>query len=64
MSGTYTRIILIQDMGCFINVELKNPPKRGTRYFGTNVIIRQEGKRNIVKGKLLIQTFWRDSNAF
>ncbi len=57
MSGTYTRIILIQDMGCFINVELKNPPKRGTWYFGTNAIIRQEGKRNIVKGKLLIQTF-------
>mgnify|MGYP004469355833 FL=1 len=57
MSGTYTRIILIQDMGCFINVELKNPPKRGTRYFGTNAIIRPEGKRNIVKGKLLIQTF-------
>lgn len=57
MSGTYTRIILIQDMGCFINVELKNPPKRGARYFGTNVIIHQEGKRNIVKGKLLIQTF-------
>ena len=57
MSGTYTRIILIQDMGCFINVELKNPPKRGTQYFGTNVIIRSEGKRNIVKGKLLVQTF-------
>ena len=50
-------MILIQDMGCFINVELKNPPKRGTRYFGTNAIIRPEGKRNIVKGKLLIQTF-------
>ena len=59
MSGTYTRIILIQDMGFFqgtsqdpsvhrkllkyfdaINVELKNPPKRGTQYFGTNAIIR------------------------
>ena len=57
MYGTYTRIILIQDMGCFINVELKNPPKRGKQYFGTNVIIHSEGKRNIVKGKLLIQTF-------
>ena len=27
MSGTYTRMILIQDMGCFINVELKTPKK-------------------------------------
>ena len=64
MSGTYTRIILIQDMGCFINVELKNPPKRGTQYFGTNAIIRLWGE-NIVKGvKLLIQTFRRDGNVF
>lgn len=47
-------MILIQDMGCFINVELKNPPKRGTQYYSTNAIIRSEGKRNIVKGKLLI----------
>ena len=51
MSGTYTRMILIQDMGCFIYVELKNPPQRGKRYYSTNAIIRSEGKRNIVKGE-------------
>ena len=50
-------MILIQDMGCFIYVELKNPPQRGKRYYSTNAIIRSEGKRNIVKGKLLVQTF-------
>lgn len=64
MSGTYTRMILIQDMGCFIYVELKNPPQRGKWYYSTNAIIRLWGE-NIVKGvKLLIQTFRRDGNVF
>ena len=57
-------MITIKDMGYFINLELKNPPKRGTRYFGTNVIIHSKGIRNIVKGKLVIQTYRRDCNAF
>ena len=51
-------------MGCFIYVELKNPPQRGKRYYSTNAIIRLWGE-NIVKGvKLLIQTFRRDGNVF
>ena len=48
-------MILIQDMGCFINVELK-PPKKGEAvlWYECYYTLR-EG--NIVKGKLLVQTF-------
>ncbi len=47
-------MILIQDMGCFINVELK-PPKGGSSTLVLMLLYAEEG--NIVKGKLLVQTF-------
>jgi len=43
MSWTYTRMIVARGMSCFIYVKL-TPQKWGMQYFGTNDIIRSEGK--------------------
>jgi hypothetical protein len=55
-------MIVARGMSYFIYVKL-TPQKEGCGTLVLMILYARRGK-NIVKGKLLVQKFWRDSNAF